>query len=204
MEWSTLMLAARLYAEHESYDRIYREYLADEHGPSFWGTGAPTIGQANRVLLFVNQWRSRVRRSEDDVRRLQKALHVAKGALSGLRDARLEAIDLTFAERSAIQQGFDLILESLAVKNATAAAKILHMFNRSLFVMWDRSIRVAYGVEGTGSDYADRFLPRAQREVLEAVGTSNGEKPPKPLAKLVDEFNYCKFVARMDPVWDAR
>ena len=203
MKWSTLMLAARLYAEQESYDRIYREYLAGEFGPAFWDAESPTIPQSNRVLLFANQWKSRVGRSKEDVERLHAALHGAKSVIGGLRDTQLESLDLTQEARDGMEQAFDLIVESLSKNNATAASKIRHMFNRSLFVMWDQTIRAGYGVNGTGSDYAHLFLPRVQREVRGAIETSNGSTACKPLAKLADEFNYCKFTAKMRQIWDA-
>ena len=91
------------------------------------------------------------------------------------------------------------------------------MFNRSLFVMWDKSIRHAYGVgDGVDGEYGHKFLPRTQREVLAALeavvdeglaeeqGASiwlREQTEHDSLAKLIDEFNYCKFTAGMDEIW---
>ena len=162
MHWTALVTAHQLYNQHEKFDATYRAFLNDPDGPDWWGPGAPTAPQVDRVLLFVNQWKSRVKRDPQTVAELRVGLLRAKNLLQPLR--RRTILDVDFDDRTvgAVAGAFDAILESLPTRNATAASNILHMFNRLLFVMWDEGIRSAYGVGSSGIGYAKLFLPEMQ------------------------------------------
>lgn len=67
----------------------------------------------------------------------------------------------------------------------TGASKIMHLFNRDLFVMWDRYIRGKYGYKTSAEDYLN-FQKRMQDE----FGGIEWNEPDKTLAKAVDEYNY--------------
>ena len=116
----------------------------------------------------------------------------------------------------AVGSRFETIAGSGSRYESTATSKILHVLHPPLFVMWDSAIRGGYAVDRSSGDYARRFLPRMQRQASEAVDSyiRDGEAEPaaavealekrcggRPLTKLVDEYNYCKFTLRRDELW---
>jgi hypothetical protein len=111
---------------------------------------------------------------------------------------------------------FEKIASSGSQYESTGTSKILHVLYPPLFVMWDSAIRGGHAVDGRSSDYAQRFLPRMQREAKEAVDSyiADGKAGPttavrelerlcedRPLTKLIDEYNYCKFRLRVEELW---
>ncbi len=111
---------------------------------------------------------------------------------------------------------FETIASSGSRYESTGTSKILHLLYPPLFVMWDSAIRGGYAVNGRSGDYAERFLPRIQREGREAVDSYIAERKAGPstavreleklcggrtFTKLIDEYNYCKFTLRVDELW---
>ncbi len=98
------------------------------------------------------------------------------------------------------------------IVGATGAAKVLHLLAPNFFVMWDTSIRRAYGVNDSGEDYY-RFLEKMRDEIREAVNSykqtyniDNYEEARndlelilgRPLTKAIDEYNWLKYTKRQD------
>jgi hypothetical protein len=111
---------------------------------------------------------------------------------------------------------FEKIANSGGRYGSTATSKILHVLYPPLFVMWDAAIRGGYAVGSHSCDYAGRFLPRIQREAKEAVDSYIAERKAgpstavreleelcggRPLTKLIDEYNYCRFTRSLDELW---
>ena len=168
------------------------------------------------MYRFLNQWKCRLRANESDCARLAEAAAIAAPLLEDLRAERLIDMDFSATRTSAIARSFDTLLSGLSKQSHTCAAKVLHMYNRSLFVMWDSSIRGGYAVAGDGDSYARVFLPRVQQLAREAVASAVAEGlagrseaatyiesrcSDKPLAKIMDEYNYCRFTMKDADFW---
>lgn len=111
---------------------------------------------------------------------------------------------------------------SISRKNYAGASKILHVIVPGLFVMWDDTIRCAYGCriedDRAGKEYF-RFLVRVQKQVREAVESYHVERNCGleeasellekelyeggfyKLARLVDEHNFQKYTEGRDELW---
>lgn len=96
-----------------------------------------------------------------------------------------------------------------------AASKILSLINPNLFVMWDQGICKAYGIKGYSEPYVrdNRYVPeffpimKEKANLVieslmkknkctrkEAIDIINNFKKYRPLAKLLDEYNWITFV----------
>lgn len=89
-----------------------------------------------------------------------------------------------------------------------ATSKLLHFLLPNLVVMWDNSIALGYGVPMNSKWYVKKYIPRMRQMANEAIASYQEEnkvirekavaalynfRPPKTLAKLLDEYNYLKF-----------
>ena len=108
-------------------------------------------------------------------------------------------------------------------RDYTAASKVLHVLVPELFVMWDDTIRSAYGCrigkEEKGGERYFTFLKRVQNEAKEAVityckehGCTTDEAIRRirkelyeggfySLARLIDVYNYQKYTRGKDELW---
>ncbi len=212
MNWTLLRDAAmRTEAEAERrYSHSYREYIGAREDDAWWSASGPSTSEAERLLGFLNGWGSRIKGGADTVHALQRAGRVAAQALGDLQHADLATVTLDAATTEAIGIAFEVFATMPTKRAPTGAAKALHLMNRGLFVMWDGAIRSGYELRGSGHDYAASFLPRMQNELAEALSTYATDHPEaesaalalatecctgwtRPLAKLVDEFNYFRF-----------
>jgi hypothetical protein len=66
----------------------------------------------------------------------------------------------------------------------TGGSKVMHLFNRNLFVMWDQPIREEYNLGTSGSAYLT-FLKLMQQKISDIQWSD----PSKTLAKAIDEYN---------------
>ncbi|MSQ36177.1 MAG: hypothetical protein EXR63_03415 [Dehalococcoidia bacterium] len=212
MNWELLRDAARRTESEaeQRYSGRYREYVAARDDTAWWSPAGPSASEAERLLEFVNRWGSRIKRGPDTVEALRRAGRVAAQALGELRRADLATVTLDAATTDAIGIAFEALATMPTKRAPTGAAKALHMMNRDLFVMCDRAISSGYQLKDTGHDYAAKFLPRMRSELEEALATYARDNPSmddpsralvreccnaweRPLAKLVDEFNYFRF-----------
>jgi len=88
----------------------------------------------------------------------------------------------------------------------TVVAKILHFFNVSLFVMWDRKIYSEYSQGKSGADAYLEFLKAMQKEAIESLNDFERLSLPgrleeflshklcyestRPLTKFIDDYNW--------------
>ena len=216
MKWQQLVQAAAIYDRELDYDRFYRSYLRDRDDREWWDDTGPSAADTRRLFLFLNQWKCRLPSGTDDVNRLRAAAASVARALAPVQHQSLTEVELDPTAKERVAEAFRLLLNAFAKKNSTGASKAIHMYNRSLFVMWDQAIRAGYAVDATPESYAEVFLPRMQREAHEAVESiiADGRATPEeavemiesqcsgtPLAKLVGQHNYCKFTLRAEELW---
>ena len=215
MNWRHLAAASQIYTSASSYDEHYQSYMNDRDAASWWSPQGPGTDEARRMFRFLNQWKCRLRNNESDCARLSAAAADVVPLLSSLRGETLGEVALTDSVMSAVTEAFHITLDALYKRSGTCVSKILHMYNPRLFVMWDDAIRGGYAVEGDGHSYGAVFLPHQQlaREAIASVITEGLAGPSdavtyiesqcagNPLAKVMDEFNYCKFTRRDAVLW---
>jgi hypothetical protein len=223
MHWESLVLASEIFRERQpTYDRLYLEYM-DSRDEAAWDSDTgPNDVEIAELLRFLNQWATRHPSDADARGRFKRAYLQVLPLLRALQGLTL--LDTAFGTgvvrgmcvSEAVGSIFETIAGSGSRYESTATSKILHVLHPPLFVMWDSAIRGGYAVDGHSGDYATRFLPRMQRQAREAVEsyTNDGGADPaaalqelqklcggRPLAKLIDEYNYCKFTLRVDELW---
>jgi len=133
--------------------------------------------------------------------------------LETLQQSHIEQINLAEEIKNTVSSIFDQVSNCTPTGRceSTDASKMPHTMLPDFFVMWDRGIR--RGLLGDPErkspfDYAYRFLPLAQKDIIEAIETCANERNikwedavkyirnecnDKTLTKLVDEFNYVKY-----------
>ena len=173
------------------------------------------------VAAFLKEWNRRVR---IDPNKLRQAIVNSKPMLEQLRGLNIVSVDFngSIDVDGRVKPLCDIIANLFEIfsvvsegrRNYTGASKILHVLAPTLFVMWDDTIRCAYGCrikkeEGAGEKYF-KFLNRVQKEARQAVNSYCSEHKCgakesierireelyqggfHTIARLVDEFNYQK------------
>ena len=223
MHWKSLALASEIFRQREArYDRFYFDYMRSRDEAAWCSDTGPNDIQVLELFRFLNQWATRHPSDADARARFKRAYLQVLPLLRALQGLGL--LDTAFGggavQGMCVSEAVGSIFENIAGSGSryasTATSKILHVLHPSLFVMWDSAIRGGYAVDGRSSDYSTRFLPRVQRQGREAVDSyiSDGRADPavaaqdlerlcggRLLAKLVDEYNYCKFTLRVDELW---
>jgi len=188
-----------------------------------WDSDAgPNDDEIEKLFRFLNQWRTRCPSDADARVSFKKAYLEVLPLLGALRGHTLleTAFDGVLPQGMSVSEAVASIFEKIASSGSqyesTGTSKILHVLYPPLFVMWDSAIRGGYAVGRASSDYAGRFLPRIQREAKEAVDSyiADGKAGPttvvrelerlcedRPLTKLIDEYNYCRFTRSLDELW---
>ena len=112
---------------------------------------------------------------------------------------------------------------STSRKNYTGASKIMHVLVPELFVMWDDTIRCAYGCRVTSEMEAGekyfKFLKRAQRVARDVVDSYRIENSCSvreaerrirrelyeggfyTIARLLDQYNFQRYTKGADELW---
>ncbi len=116
-----------------------------------------------------------------------------KNALTDCRPLfeKLNGMDFRSTNFDEIKDIVEEIYERLSkIKGVeyTGASKLMHLFNRKLFVMWDNYIREKYKC---GKD-AEGYL-EFQKKMQEIFGGIEWNDIDKPLTKAIDEYNYVKI-----------
>jgi hypothetical protein len=222
MHWKSLIQASEIYRHREPRDRFYFEYVNSRDAAGWGSEAGPDDIEVQKLLTFLNQWSTRCPSDADarvSFRRAYLEVLPSFRALQGhsLLETRFDsAVAAGMSVSEAVRSIFEKIASSGSQYESTGTSKILHVLYPPLFVMWDSAIRAGYAVNGLSGDYAERFLPRMQREAREAVGSyvADGKSGPtaavheleglcegRPFTKLIDEYNYCRFTLRDDELW---
>jgi len=230
MHWQKLIEASVLFRTHvPDATKPYDDLMGHWKRAQWELDEGPSDDEVALLIKFLNQLATRYPSDEDSRARLKQAyvkvlprLRLLKGY--DLIEARLDSQVADGETLSGIIQEVFGTLASAGTKcQWTGMSKILHVLRPRLFVMWDSAIRGGYAVkEGSeSSEYGSWFLPRMQRQAWEAVDSYaaetkserrvavqeleklGGEKPgeTRPITKLLDEYNYCKFTLQRPELW---
>lgn len=228
MHWQELIRASGLFRESDKGkdpDRFYDAHMA-QRNPAEWELDeGPSDTEMKLLFTFLNQWGTHYPNDEgsracfkNSYKEVLRRLRLLKG--HDLIEARF---DSQVADGKTLSDTIQEVFETLASAGgkpykSTGTSKILHVLRPHLFVMWDSAIRGGYAVSETSNDYARLFLPRVQCELQEAVNSYVAENNCGPrtavqelekragsrsLAKLADEYNYCKFTLRCPKLWSS-
>jgi len=216
------MRASEIFREEVTIDQRYFDYVSSRDETAWDSDEGPNDGEIKKLFTFLNQWRTRCRSDADARASFKKAYLQVLPLLRALQGHSLleSGFDGAVAEgmsvSEAVRSMFEKIASSGSHYESTGTSKILHVLYPPLFVMWDSAIRGGYAVDGRSSDYAERFLPRIQREARQAVDSYIAERKTgpstavrelegvcggRPFTKLIDEYNYCKFTLSVDELW---
>ena len=230
MHWQKLIEASRLYRKHVKKANEAYDLHMKEREPKQWERNeGPSDPELALLFTFLNQWGThcpsdpRCRASFGEAyKHVLQRLRLLEGC--DLLEARFDG---EVAAGKTLSDTIQEVFEALATANrkltkryeSTATSKILHVLRPQLFVMWDTAIRSGYAVkEGSeSSEYGSWFLPRMQREAREAVDSYAAETKSerrvavqeleklggeRPITKLLDEYNWCKFRLGCRELWE--
>jgi hypothetical protein len=144
--------------------------------------------QASILLLATwNVGRYRFKQSDtQNLADLKNAIEKCKPSFEKIKDKDFQSTN--FDEiRDLVKDIYD-ILSKVAGVEYTGASKIIHLFNKNLFVMWDGYIRKEYGYGVTAEDFLN-FQKHMQKKFVDI----EWNEPSKTLAKAIDEFNYVNY-----------
>ena len=213
MHYLNLIKAHELYNECEERGYFYDVYIRVRNGEE-WNSGKISIEEIEKLFHFIREWEHHFQGDPMVFKKVYDANYPVIRSLmkESIEDADLEAL------RQRIRQIFDVVagcVRPLRTRRyeSTDTSIILHTLLPRLFVIWDNNIKEGVGVYSRGANYSGVFLPRMQNELKEAIKTCMFDKKRgrgdavafiesqcenKTLAKLVDEYNYMKYV-RKDP-----
>lgn len=176
-----------------------------------------------RVIGFLNSWHCRLPVSDKLAERIKEAYKKSTPFLNALESETLEDINLEekknidgneYTNQEIMRKVFTIFCSIGHNFRGVAASKVLSLINPNLFVIWDTSIADAYGLRGSSDpyvrdqQYVSTFIPRmkemancvinsyigekkcSRKEAIEAI---NNFRKYRPLAKLLDEYNWMKY-----------
>lgn len=114
---------------------------------------------------------------------LKNAIEECKPLFEKIKDKDFRSTN--FDEIKDVVKKIYYILSKVKGVEYTGASKIMHLFNKNLFVMWDSYIRDEYEYGTTAEDFSN-----FQMHMQKKFGGVEWNEPNKTLAKAVDEFNY--------------
>jgi len=116
---------------------------------------------------------------------LEKAIEECKPLFDRVKGKDFKNVD--FNEIQDIVKQIYATLSQVEIVKYTGASKIMHLFNRDLFLIWDEDMRKKYGykIKANEHDYFD-YLKRMQKE----FGSIAWDMPNKTLTKAIDEYNF--------------
>lgn len=176
------------------------------------------------IVNFLKEWRVRVK---IDRRKLDRAIERKRLLLNQLRKRRINIVSVNLTDArlyDTVVELFDILSKvSVGRKTYTGASKILHVLVPDLFVMWDDTIRCAYGCrsrkEGDDGEKYFSFLKRVQLEAKEAIESYRSEhictdeeairrirlelyeEGFYPFTRLIDIYNFQKYTLGKDEMW---
>lgn len=158
----------------------------------------------NVILEFLNDWKCRI-----PYKRASELLKACKKTSEYFDELKSENILTINLERHAqiIENIFNILSKIKSIK-ATAASKIMHMSNPTLFPMFDDKISSELGVAKNAKGYL-RFMRDMQKEARELAEDYRKETHSEELSteikigerqasllKFLDEYNYRKYTRK--------
>ena len=176
-----------------------------------------------RIIGFLNSWHCHLPVSDKLAERIKEVYKKSILFLNALDSETLEDINLEekknidgneYTNQEIMYKVFTTFCATGHNFRGVAASKVLSLINPNLFVIWDTSIADAYGLRGASTpyvrdeQYVSKFIPKmkeiancvissyirdkkcSRKEGIEAI---NGFRELRPLAKLLDEYNWMKY-----------
>ena len=229
LAWAAFLFRYILGEEDKAYLRT-RELLGADPAGTIAKFGTADV-QELILSGFINRWRCRVINSPESARAIQEAVFRISPLLSSLAGAAIEGVDFgkSIHRRDTTLTTIETIdevyrpLASIGFRfGRTAASKLLHLLQPSLFAMWDGPIWHAYKsrLRQAGRRFTySLFLQEIQRMARDVcvdcrqMGVRGdpsaylsgclGYSPPKTLAKYLDEYNWVTITrgAGLPPGW---
>lgn len=213
MHWKDLDKAVSLYNQEAD------TYQSKPFNPyERWYTEAITNPTPKAIKDLLTRW-GRMRMSFN-ISSIQKSIKSARNTIMSLKTNDFELAPLNEIRNEVISV-FQVILDG--TKSSVAASKALHALAPKFFVMWDNTIRAAYGcanLSATWSEIYFVFLVRVQRHLQKALESYSKAhklesilkaashlrqdlyiKGQKSLTKIVDEFNYMRYTKGRYALW---
>ena len=186
----------------------------------------PTGEIKSRVIGFLNKWHCRLPVTDELAENIKEAYRKSMPLLKALENKALEdfefekKIDIDgkeYANEEILHEVFMNFCQVGYQFRGVAASKVLSLINPHLFVMWDTSISEAYGIRDSSNphvrdkQYVPVFIHRMKQKAnsvidsymkdkkcsrREAVEVINNFREWKPLAKLLDEYNWATYYQR--------
>jgi hypothetical protein len=191
----------------------------------------PTVEIIERVIKLLNNWGCYLYTEEKNypkmAERIKEAYRKSIPFLKALENETLEDLDFEkktdidgkeYANEEILQKVFADFCQVGYKFKGVAASKVLSLINPHLFVMWDITICVKYGIRSPSdpnvrdkqyvpdfisvmkkkaNDVIDSYMKDKKCTREEAVKAINNFREWRPLAKLLDEYNWKKYVLDM-------
>lgn len=226
MEYIVLLKGVRMFEDFWGKDSWYVNHIL--RCRDGWGNlSSITRDQIERIVIeFLRQYKVQYtfRISREDLRKALANLDEYSKILTGRSLLNLnlnERVKVgeawTKMISTIIREMYDELCGVHGI-GSTSASKILHGINAQVFMMWDQFIRPGYGYhEDNAEDYL-KFMAVCQtilKRIIEncqkkrGYDTTTAKKEiceqaypdlevKKPLAKLLDEYNWMKFCNKRD------
>ena len=183
----------------------------------------PTNEVKRRIIGFLNEWHCRLPSTERLAERIKEAYRLTIPFLRAVENETLEDFQFDkkkvingkeYTNREILQKVFSEFCKIGHNFRGVAASKLLSLINPNLFVMWDTPICEAYGIRSPSEPYLrdEQYVPKffplmkqkangvidsyvkekkcSRRESIEAI---NSFRKWRPLAKLLDEYNWATY-----------
>ena len=183
----------------------------------------PTKEVKRRVIGFLNDWHCHLPAIDELAERIKETYQQAIPFLEALEDETLEDFQFEkrkevdgkdYSNREILLKVFSSFCKIGYKFRGVAASKLLSLINPSLFVMWDTPICGAYGIRSPSEPYLrdkryvpeffplmkqkangviDSYIKEKKCSRSEAIKAINSFRKWRPLAKLLDEYNWVTY-----------
>jgi hypothetical protein len=213
MYYRDLFIGHKAFWKIERRAKHYDIYMKELKNWEKWPDSV-SIDEIEKLMQFVPKWNLPFRRKNPI--RFAEIFKQILPTIKELYDEKLENAKFHSEYLQKIRVIFDKVAKCQNRYESTECSKILHTILPHLIVMWDKKIRL--GILGNenkkkGSMYALDFLPKMQKELLEAIETCieqeklerdeaikyiRQECGNETLPKLINELNYVTYTRTID------
>jgi len=236
--WDAFAWAAFLYGSIGG-DRKYQELMKREEFLHALRNKPETcdVGMIREYLLkgYLNAWKTRVQNSDASAAGIRNSIKTMQPLLSSLEGLSVTTVDfqgqlagnggVAITVSEAIEYCYEIMRKTGFHIGPTATAKILHILDPQLFVMWDQPILAHFHeVDRSIKDSPEGYRTFLQRMKNVAVSVRDafyenraepgetpeeylshcmGYSPPETMAKYLDEFFWVTVTNRVKvpPSW---
>jgi len=227
MHYKELLQKHDRFYEWERRAGYYDAYLKEKNQAEWDNPNQLSDKEIKKLFEFIVKWDSHFGQERDRVIQFKQAYQKVFPLLKQLKEEKIYRISYekkienlnrsSLRLQEAVAIIFNAIVNCFHRYESTDTSKIIHTINPEFFVMWDRGIRLSLlgNEEGTGEDYAYKFIPRMHEEIREAIESFTKENhcneeeavkeislmaDGKTLAKLLDEYNYVTWHFKLEEI----